>query len=501
MNNKLDQQQGISEEYEEYDVLIVGAGISGIGSAYHLKDQCSEKSFLILDAQQDFGGTWQTHDYPGIRSDTDLYTYSYCFKPWDKSPIATRQEIRTYLAEVIADKALGAHIRYNTKVIRCSWSGVERRWTVETRHTDGTPGTTYRCTFLWMCQGYYDHDNPHLPDWPDLQDFTGTFFHAQKWRNDVDYTGKKVVVIGSGATAATVIPSIADKAAHTTMLQRSPSYFLCHPNRSDLADRLRKVGVDERTIHHCVRLDYLHQHKELDRRSKYEPEVVAEELKYLIRQYAGEDFEFAPHFIPSYRPWQQRIAFMPDGELFAKIKERKVSVVTDKIDHFTAEGIHLKSGGHLEADIIVAATGFNVLVMGGIEFVVDDQSIDWSATSTYRGMMFPGVPNMLWVFGYFRAAWTLRVDLLGDFVCRLLSHMDTRHADVVNIIPPEGSSNDALMPWVPADDFNPGYLSRAIDKLPKALGDRPEWRHTQDYWREAEEIPLIDLDGPEFAYR
>ena len=488
VSDKLGAHQSANEDL---DVLIVGAGISGIGSAYHLKDQCPEKSFLILDAQDDFGGTWKTHDYPGIRSDTDLYTYSYRFKPWEKSPIATREQIRNYLTEVMADKAIDKHIRYNTKVIRCSWSGKDGKWTVETARTDGSLGTTYRCAFLWMCQGYYDHDNPHLPDWAGLQNFRGTFFHAQKWQADVDYKGKQVVVIGSGATAATLIPSMADDAAHTTMLQRSPTYFLCYPNRSALADRLRKVGVDEMTIHHCVRLDYLHQHKELDRRSKEEPEVIAEELKSLIRLYAGEDFEFEPHFIPTYRPWQQRIAFMPEGELFAKIKEGKVSVVTDKIDHFTADGIHLASGADIKADIVVAATGFNLLVMGGIEFVVDGRTIDWSTSPTYRGMMFPGVPNMLWVFGYFRAAWTLRVDLLGDFVCRLLRHMDAKGARVVEIMLPEGSSDEPLKPWMPDDDFNPGYLTREIDKLPKRLGD----------WAEATEIPAIDLDGSAFSYR
>lgn len=487
--------------YEEVDVLIAGAGISGIGSAYHLQVQCPATSFLIVEAQDSFGGTWNTHNFPGVRSDTDLYTYGYRFKAWDGSPIATKQEIRDYLTEILGDNGLDKKIRYNTRITRCSWSSADRRWTVETQNADGSCVRTYRCNFLWMCQGYYDHDNPYLPDWPGVDDFKGDFFHAQKWKEDVDYAGKQVVVIGSGATAATLIPAMAAQAAHVTMLQRSPSYFLCYPNRSDLADRLRLAGVDEETIHRCVRLDYLRQHRELDRRSKEEPDVVVEELKYLIRQYGGEDFEFAPHFVPDYRPWQQRVAFMPEGELFAKLKEKKASVVTDHIDRFTSDGIRLQSGTDLKADVIVAATGFNVLMMGGIDFVVDGREIDWAQTTTYRGMMFPGVPNMIWVFGYFRAAWTLRVDLLGDFVCRLLQHMTRKGVDRVDIVPPEGSSEESLLPWVEDDNFNPGYLTRQIDKLPKRIGERPEWRHSQDYWREADELPAINLDGPEFAYR
>lgn len=495
-----DEARANSAACEEFDVLIIGAGISGIGSAYHLQSQCPDKSFIVLESKKRFGGTWDTHTYPGVRSDSDLYTFGYRFKPWVGPPIASSQAIKAYLNDVIEENGLDDHIRYETEIARCSWSSEENRWTVETRHRDGAPGPTYRCNFLWMCSGYYDHKNPNMPDWPGMADFKGRLVHAQKWDEQLDYKGKNVVVIGSGATAATVIPAMADDAAHVTMLQRSPTYFLCYPNKSELADKLREIGVDDDTIHRVVRLDYLHQLKTLDRRSREEPETVFEELKYMIRQYAGDDFEFEPHFTPTYRPWQQRLAFIPDGDMFTKIREGKVSAVTDNIDHFTADGIKLKSGDELKADIVIAATGFNLLVMGGIEFVVDGKVVDWSQTTTYRGMMFTGVPNLAWVFGYFRAAWTLRVDLVGDFVCRLLQHMGSKGAQKVEVAVPPELAQEPQLPWIEDDNFNPGYLMRDLDKLPKRLGQRSEWRHNQNYWLEAEEIPATDLDGPEFRY-
>ena len=433
-------QQTSGAATQDFDVLIVGAGISGIGSAYHLKTQNPDKSFVMLEAKDDIGGTWHTHKYPGVRSDSDLYTFGYRFKPWVGPPIATAEEIRKYLRDVLAENDLGKAIRFGTLITRCSWSTAEKLWTVETKLTDGSEGPTYRANFLWMCQGYYDHQNPYLPDWPGMADYKGLLVHAQKWDDSIDYAGKDVVVIGSGATAATVIPVLADKAKHVTMLQRSPTYFYCYPNRSDLADKLREIGVDEDTVHRVVRLDYLHNLKMLDHRARAEPDLVFEELKELIRQYAGPDFQFEPHFTPRYRPWQQRLAFIPDGDMFERIRDGKVSAITDTIDHFTADGIKLGSGDELKADIVMAATGFKLLMMGGIEFQVDGKVVDWSEKATYRGMMFEGVPNMVWVFGYFRAAWTLRVDLLGDFVCRMLRHMDEKGAKEVNIVIPDRKS-------------------------------------------------------------
>ncbi len=492
-------QQDRAIDVTHFDVLIAGAGISGIGSAVHLKDQCPDQSFVILDSKDTFGGTWETHKYPGVRSDSDLYTFGYRFKPWIGPPIASAEAILDYMGEVIEENGLNDHIRYGHTITHCSFSRATNLWTVEAISKADGKTHHFTCNFLWMCQGYYNHNDPYIPDWTDRDKFKGLFIHAMKWTPDIDVTGKKVIVIGSGATAATVIPAMAGKAAHVTMLQRSPTYFFCSPNQNELADRLREIGVDEPTIHRVVRLQIMHDQQVLTQRCIDEPDVVVEELKELIRLYAGPDFQFEPHFTPNYRIWQQRLAFVPDGDIFQAVARGEVSVVTDHIDRFTEKGILLKSGEELEADIIMAATGFKLSVLGDIPFEVDGAPVDWSETVTYRGMMFTGVPNMLWVFGYFRASWTLRVDMLGDFVCRLLNHMTRKGAARVEVQLRPSDHNMPLLPWIEEENFNPSYLMRDLHKMPKR-GDKPEWRHNQDYWREKDEIPAIDLDGAEFVY-
>ncbi|MFU8816480.1 MAG: flavin-containing monooxygenase [Pseudomonadales bacterium] len=481
------------------DVLIVGAGISGIGSAYHLQQQSPGKSYVILEMKDTFGGTWDTHKYPGVRSDSDLYTFGYRFKPWIGTPIATADEILKYMGEVIDENGIDEHIRYGHRIDGCAWSSEDDLWTVEaTRLADGAR-LTFTCNFLWMCQGYYDHEKPYVPDWAGMDQYQGQFVHAQTWDPSIDYTGKRVLVIGSGATAATVIPAFAEKAAHVTMLQRSPTYFFCSPNKNELADRLRQIGIDEPTIHRVVRAQVMHDQNELTRRCQEEPDAVFEELKALIRQYAGEDFQFEPHFVPKYRVWQQRLAFCPEGDVFRAAAAGKLTVVTDTLETFTEKGVRTSSGEEIEADIIVAATGFRLSVMGDIPFAVDGKPVNWNDTINYRGMMFTGVPNLAWVFGYFRASWTLRVDMLGDFVCRLLNHMDEIGAARVDVALRDEDQDMEILPWIEEDNFNPNYLMRDIDKLPRR-GDKPEWRHNQDYWTERTEIPAIDLDGEEFVY-
>jgi cation diffusion facilitator CzcD-associated flavoprotein CzcO len=489
-----------SGEATHVDVLIVGAGISGIGSAYHLQDQCPGKSYVILEMKDTFGGTWETHKYPGVRSDSDLYTFGYRFKPWVGTPIASGAEILKYMGEVIEENGIGPHIRYGHRITRCAWDSKTNMWTVEAQRKSDGAAVTFTCNFLWMCQGYYDHEKPYLPDWPGMERYKGQLVHAQLWDPKIDYAGKRVLVIGSGATAATVIPAFAEKAAHVTMLQRSPTYFLCNQNKNELADRLRQVGIDEPTIHRVVRAQIMHDMDVLTRRCREEPDTVFEELKELIRAFSGDpDFSFEPHFTPRYRPWQQRMAFVPEGDLFRAAVTGKVSVVTDEIETFTERGVRTKGGEELEADIIVAATGFNLLMMGGIPFEVDGKPVDWHETVNYRGMMFTGVPNLVWVMGYWRASWTLRVDMLGDFVCRLLNHMDKRGARRVDVAPRDEDRDMELDDWIGEDNFNPGYIQRGMKQMPRR-GDKPEWQHNQDYWAERNEIPNTNLEGSEFLY-
>ncbi|PKB19160.1 cation diffusion facilitator CzcD-associated flavoprotein CzcO [Novosphingobium kunmingense] len=481
-----------------FDVLIVGAGISGIGSAYHLQDQCPGKSYAILEMKDTFGGTWETHKYPGVRSDSDLYTFGYRFKPWVGTPIASAEAILTYMREVIEEYGIDEHIRYGHRITACDWDSKTNLWTVTAQTGDGA-AHRFTCNFLWMCQGYYDHEHPYLPEWPGMEKFKGTLVHAQLWDPKIDYAGKRVLVIGSGATAATVVPAFAEKAAHVTMLQRSPTYFFAAPNMNELADKLRAGGIDEPTIHRVVRAQIMFDQDTLCRRCQDEPEAVVAELQEAIKAYAGPDFQFEPHFTPKYRVWQQRLAYVPDGDLFQAVAAGKASVVTDTIKTFTEKGVRTASGQEIEADIIVPCTGFHLSVMGKIPFTVDGRSIDWADTLTYRGMMFTGVPNLAHVFGYFRASWTLRVDMLGDFVTRLLKHMDDLHAKKVEVTLRDEDHNMPHLPWIEAENFNPNYLMRDIDKMPRR-GDKPEWRHNQDYWAEKNEFPAIDIDGDEFLY-
>ena len=484
---------------EHFDVLIVGAGISGVGGAYHLTQQCPGTSFVVLETQESFGGTWLTHRYPGIRSDSDLYTFGYRFKPWTSAPIATAQEILTYMGEVIDENDLARHIRYRHRIESARWSSADNRWTIEGVRTDTGEAFRLSAAFLWMCQGYYRHSEGYTPEWPGMADYKGRIVHPQTWPEDLDYKGKQVIVIGSGATAATVVPAIAGDCAHVTLLQRSPTYFIPARNANDLADQLRQLEVDETWIHEIVRRRILRDQSEFTRRSFEEPDKVRAELLGGVRAYLGPDYDINTHFTPSYRPWRQRIAYVPDGDLFRGIRSGEAAVVPAEIARFTEKGIRLKSGRELAADIIVTATGFHLNVLGDIAFEIDGKPLDFAETVTYRGMMFTGVPNMVWVFGYFRASWTLRADLVGDFVCRLLNHMKDRQARRVEVALRPEDKDMPLLPWIDPENFNPGYLMRGMHLLPKR-GDKREWQHTQDYWREKNEFPAIDLDDTAFVY-
>jgi cation diffusion facilitator CzcD-associated flavoprotein CzcO len=487
------------ERAEHFDVLIVGAGISGIDAAYHVQQRCPEKSFLVLEGLESFGGTWLTHRYPGIRSDSDLYTFGYGFKPWTGPPIATASEILSYLGEVIDENNLSAHIRYRHRINSASWSSDDNTWTIEATRTD--TGERYRCTanFLWMCQGYYRHAHGFTPDWPGTDRFAGRIVHPQAWPGDLDVAGKNIIVIGSGATAATLVPAIAADSAHVTVLQRSPTYYFAARNANDVADMLRELEIPEEWVHEIVRRKVLYDQRAITRLSFEDPEFLKAELISQVRDLLPPGYDVETHFTPHYRPWRQRIAFVPDGDLFAAISSGKVSMVTDEIKTFTKNGILLMTGEELAADIIITATGFNLSIQGDIAFAIDGEPLDLADTVTYRGMMFTGVPNLAWIFGYFRASWTLRADLVSDLVCRLLIHLSALGARRVT---PRLRPQDAdmpILPWVDPENFNPGYLMRSADVLPKR-GDKPEWQHSQDYWAEKDLLPAADLDDGCLTY-
>src|SRR5215475_187490 len=484
---------------EHFDVLIVGAGISGIGSAWHLRNNMPGTSFVILEMQETFGGTWWTHKYPGIRSDSDLHTFGYSFKPWVGPPIATADEIRAYMGEVIEDNDLARHIRYKHRILRATWSSEENLWTIEAENTDSGEKVVISANFLWMCQGYYRHSEGYTPEWDGVSDFKGQIVHPQTWPDDLVLDGKQVVVIGSGATAATLIPNIADQCAHVVMLQRSPTFFRLGRNAIDIVEELRRLQVKDEWIHEIVRRKIVYEQEAFTRRCLAEPEQVKNELIGQISAVLGPDFDVATHFTPRYRPWRQRIAFVPDADFFHSVKDGKASVVTDEIERFVENGILLKSGKTLPADIIVTATGFNLSILGDIDFAIDGKPLDLSETVNYRGMMFTGVPNLVWVFGYFRASWTLRTDLVAEFVVRLLSHMKEKGARKVVTALRAEDHNMPLLPWIDPENFNPNYLMRDLHRMPKR-GDKPEWQHTQEYWTEQREFPGIDLDDTTFVY-
>jgi cation diffusion facilitator CzcD-associated flavoprotein CzcO len=408
-------------------------------------------------------------------------------------------EINKYMGEVIAENDLARHIRYRHKILKASWSSKENLWTVEAVRTDTNEKVALTANFLWMCQGYYRHSEGYTPKWKDTEKFKGKIVHPQSWPENLDYKNKKVVVIGSGATAATLVPAIAADVDHVTMLQRSPTYFIPGRNAIPIAEQLRELEVDEEWIHEIVRRQILHNQAVFTKRAFEDPETVKNELLAGVRANLPEDYDIATHFTPKYRPWRQRIAFVPNADIFKGISSGKASVVTDEIDRFTEKGILLKSGKELDADIIVTATGFNLCVLGDIDFAIDGKPLVFNDTVTFYGMMFTGVPNMAWIFGYFRASWTLRVDLVADFVVRLLRHMKAKGAAKVTVQLRPEDKDMKIMPWIDEENFNPGYMMRGMNLLPKR-GEKVEWQHTQDYWAEKDSIPKINLDDAAFHY-
>jgi cation diffusion facilitator CzcD-associated flavoprotein CzcO len=493
-------QGGDTLDAEHVEVLVVGAGISGIGAASHLRERFPDRSVVVLDALESHGGTWWTHRYPGVRSDSDLFTFGYRSKPWRGPSIATSAEILAYLDEVIAENGLAEHIRYGHRVTAANWSSADRRWTVDVTRADTGEQLRFTTDFLWMCQGYYRHGEGYTPEWAGMEAFRGQIVHPQQWPADLDLAGKRVVVIGSGATAATLIPAIAQTAEHVTMLQRSPTFFVARPKTHELAVTLRALDVPEEWTHEILRRAYIAQGDELQRMSFESPDELRAFLLEEMRPLLPEGFDIDQHFNPRYRPWQQRLAVVPDGDLFAALREGTASVVTDTIATFTPTGIRVSSGEDLEADVVVTATGFDLSVFGDVAFTVDDQPVDFTSRVTYRGIMITGVPNMAYVFGYFRHSWTLRADLVSDFVCRLLTHMaDDGTTVVVPTLRPE-DADMPLLPWADPENFNPGYVLRSAHRLYKQ-GDREPWTHLHEYVEERQLLPAADLADGSLVYR
>ena len=489
--NLTEEADEVQAEY--FDVLIVGAGISGIDAAYHVQQRCPGKSFLVLEGLESFGGTWLTQRFPGIRSDSDLHTFGYGFKPWTGPPIASGAEILSYLGEVIKENGLSAHIRYRHWINSASWSSDDKTWTIEATRTDSGERCRFVANFLWMCQGYYRHGDGFTPQWPGMDRFSRRIVHPQEWPDDLDLAGKNVIVIGSGATAATLVPAIAGDCAHVTVLQRSPTYYFAAPNSNETADMLRELEIPEEWVHEIVRRKVLREQQAVIQLSFEQPEFLKAELIKLVRDRLPPGYDVEQHFTPHYRPWRQRIALLPDGDLLAAISAGKVTMVTGEIRNFTEDGIALMGGEELAADIVITATGFNLSVMGDIDFAIDGKPLDLADTVTYRGAMFTGVPNLAWTFGYFRVSWTLRADLISDLVCRLLVHMAALGASQVTPALRPEDADMPILPWFDPENFNPGYMMRSVDLLPRS-GDKPQWQHSQDYWAEKDLLPNADLD-------
>ncbi|KPF78496.1 FAD-containing monooxygenase EthA [alpha proteobacterium AAP81b] len=481
---------------EHFDVLVVGAGISGLSALWHLQQRLPGSRFVALEKEPSYGGTWLTHKFPGIRSDSDLYTFGFAFKPWIGPPIATAAEIQKYLGEMIDENNLAPHIRYNHTITSAAWSSDTSTWTVHA--TVAGEEKVFTANFLYMAQGYYKHRKGYWPNWPGMADFKGPIVHTEEWDESIDYAGSQVVVIGSGATTATVVPEMAKTAAKVTIVQRSPTYFFPAPNVDETADMLRTLGVDETWVHEIARRKKNFDQHDIVRRCNEEPEAVRAELLGAVEALLPQGVDMK-HFTPSYRPWRQRLAFVPDGDLFAAMRDGKADITTGEIETFTETGLKLTSGETVDADLIVAATGFDLCILGDIAFTIDGAPLRLSDTVTYRGMMFTGVPNLVWVFGYFRASWTLRADMVAEFTCRMIKHMRAKGvASVTPQLRPE-DHNMPLTSWIDPEDFNPNYVLRSLHLLPRR-GDKRDWMHTQDYWREKDEFPLIDLDGAEFRY-
>ncbi|MGZ6391594.1 MAG: flavin-containing monooxygenase [Ktedonobacterales bacterium] len=463
---------------EHVDVLIVGAGISGIAAAYYMQTRCPTRSYAILEGRSEIGGTWALFRYPGVRSDSDMHTLGYSFRPWrEAKAIAGGPAILTYVRETAAVFGIDQKIRYNHRVRRARWSSEDAAWMVEADRGPDHETVHLTCTFLYMCTGYYDYDHGYMPEWPGMERFTGRMVHPQRWPEDLDYAGKRVVVIGSGATAVTLVPALAQTAAHVTMLQRSPTYIVARPSQDAIANWLHR-SLPSRLAQPLVRWKNIAFGMYFYSLARRRPAQVKQAIIRMAREQLSPGYDVETHFAPTYNPWDQRLCLVPDADLFKAINAGTASVVTDQIETFTETGLRLRSGKELPADIIITATGLTMRLMSGVQLTVDGTPVDLGKTLSYRGMMYSDVPNLAQSFGYTNASWTLKCELIAQYVCRLLNYMD-RHG-YVECLP---RRPDTPMHEEPAMNLSSGYVRRALDTLPRQSSHEP-WRTHQNYVRD-----------------
>lgn len=479
---------------EHIDVLIVGAGLSGIGAAYYLQSRCPGKRYALLEGRDRIGGTWDLFRYPGVRSDSDMYTLGFSFRPWrDPKAIADGPSILAYIRETAQAYGIDRQIRFGHRVRRASWSSDAARWTVEAERASGEV-VQLTCGFLYMCSGYYDYERGYTPEWPGLEEFAGQIVHPQHWPEQLDYSGKRVVVIGSGATAVTLVPAMAGRAAHVTMLQRSPTYIAAQPAEDALANRLRR-RLPAGLAYALVRWKNVLRGQYFYRLMRWQPALARRSLLKLVREQLGPGYDVATHFTPRYNPWDQRLCLAPDGDLFAAIRSGRASVVTDQIERFTPGGVRLRSGQELPADIIVTATGLVMRLMSGVQLVVDGAEVQLAQTMSYKGMMFSDIPNLAAAIGYTNASWTLKCELTSRYVCRLLNYMERR--GYAQCTP---RRRDPSIRPEPVLSFSSGYVQRALPALP-SQGSRRPWKVYQNYLLDTLTFRLGRLDdgAMEFA--
>ncbi len=480
---------------DHFDVVIVGAGLSGIGAAVHLTQNCPHKTFAILESRAAVGGTWDLFRYPGIRSDSDMHTLGYSFKPWKEAKsIADGPSIRKYVNETADEHGIRDKIRFNSKVASANWSTEDAAWHIQTNNEAGEPNEPISANFLFMCGGYYNYEKAHTPEFEGAETFKGQVIHPQFWPEELDYAGKKVIVIGSGATAMTLVPSMAERGAEVTMLQRSPTYVVSAPAQDKIANTLRKV-LPQKWAYAITRLKNTTLQGFMYRRTRTQPEKVKVQLRKMMAKHLDEE-TINNHFTPSYNPWDQRMCLIPNGDLYDALNSGKASVVTAEIDRFTEQGIKLKNGEELKADIIVTATGLELTVLSDVDFSVDGEAVNWPEKFAYKGMLYSDLPNMAQTFGYINASWTLRADLTAEYVCRLLNRMDELGVrQVTPRLRPEDSGMQER-PWI--DDFTAGYMQRVMHKFAKQ-GEGP-WRNTQNYAADKKMVRNAPIDDTALVF-